>query len=120
LARRLSEDSTLIQTVLNIFIADCPDQLARIGAAVQNRDASALRLAAHALKGAAGNLSARALFEAAGHLEKVAAAGLLVDPDIPWRRVRTEAEAVMSTVRRAVAGDVPATERESVVAPHRR
>jgi len=119
LSRRLSEDSTLIQTVLNIFIADCPDQLARIGEAVQNRDASALRLAAHALKGAAGNLSARALFEAAGHLEQVAAAGLLVDPDIPWRRVRAEAEAVMCTVRGAVAGSVPPTEREGVVAPHR-
>ena len=65
LRHRLSGDDELMTDVIRVFLEDLPVRLAAIKDAVTGRNADALRAAAHALKGAAGNLSAGGLFEAA-------------------------------------------------------
>ena len=58
LRHRLSGDDELMTDVIRLFLEDLPVRVAAIQEAVTRRDAEALRAAAHALKGAAGNLSA--------------------------------------------------------------
>jgi HPt (histidine-containing phosphotransfer) domain-containing protein len=44
--------------VIGLFLDDCPARLRAINAAVDARDCESIRIEAHGLKGAAGNLSA--------------------------------------------------------------
>jgi PAS domain S-box-containing protein len=62
-------DSELLRELAALFIAECPDRMADIRAAVEQTDAAKLRLAAHTLKGAVGNFAADAAREAAERLE---------------------------------------------------
>ena len=71
--RRLGDDE-LIAEITRLFLADCPVRLAEIKAAVDARDRDAIRTAAHALKGAAGELSAAPVAECARALERMAEA----------------------------------------------
>ena len=57
LLNRVSGDTALMTEVISLFLDTCPAQLAAIKDAVTSRNAHDLRSAAHALKGAAGNLS---------------------------------------------------------------
>lgn len=65
----LGGDESLLAEVSGIFIADWPENLARLRAAVAAGDAEAVRRAAHAVKGAAGNFSAERAVQAARTLE---------------------------------------------------
>ena len=69
---RLGGDAELFADVTRLFLEFCPAGVSAIKAAIDDRDAGALRTAAHALKGAAANLSAGALCDAAQTLERLA------------------------------------------------
>ena len=62
---RMGGDEQLLQDVATLFLEDCPMRLQAIRTAIDQQSAAGLRNEAHALKGAAGNLSASGLFEAA-------------------------------------------------------
>jgi HPt (histidine-containing phosphotransfer) domain-containing protein len=66
---RLDGDTNLLEQILAVFLADCPARLAAVDAAMTTRHAAGLADAAHALKGAALNLSANRLADVAGALE---------------------------------------------------
>ena len=83
-------------------------RLAAIQAAVTSRDADALRTAAHALKGAAGNLSADRLFEAARVLERIGAEWRMDAVDDAWRLLSIEAHAIIKVLGRYQSTSVPA------------
>jgi CheY-like chemotaxis protein len=100
LLTRVQGDTVLMMNVIRIFLEDCPARLADINAAVAARDAIALRAAAHALKGAAGNLAAVGLFEAAQVLERVAAEDRMDAAEAARRRLSAEAANVMDILRR--------------------
>jgi CheY-like chemotaxis protein len=91
LRERLSGDDELMTDVIRVFLEDLPVRLAAIEAAVASRNAKALREAAHALKGAAGNLSADRLFEAAGVLERIGAESNTNAAEAASRRLSIEA-----------------------------
>ena len=74
-----------------MFLEDLPVRLAAIKDAVTGRNADALRAAAHALKGAAGNLSAGGLFEAARVLERIGAESRMDAAEAAWRQLSVEA-----------------------------
>src|SRR5262249_25668590 len=69
LRARVGGDEQLLSDVVRLFLEDCPLRVAEIRGAVERKDADAIRTSAHALKGSAGNLSAKGLFEAARVLE---------------------------------------------------
>jgi two-component system sensor histidine kinase/response regulator len=100
LRHRLSGNDRLMTDVIRLFLEDLPARLAEIHAAVIGKNAGALRAAAHALKGAAGNLSAGGLFEAAQVLERVAAESHMDAAEGAWRRLSVEATNVIDVLRR--------------------
>ncbi|WP_255429127.1 response regulator [Ramlibacter albus] len=73
------EALTMTRDVIRLFLADTPARLEAIGAATASGDAGALATAAHALKGAAGNIGAMAMHFAAGSLEADAKSGMPAD-----------------------------------------
>jgi HPt (histidine-containing phosphotransfer) domain-containing protein len=99
LMRRLGGDVQLFADVTRLFLEDCPVRLAAIGAAVELGDAEQIRATAHALKGAAGNISATRLFEATGALERIGAENRLPAARAAWRRLEAEAATVMQMLR---------------------
>src|SRR5581483_1583985 len=100
----VSGDEQLMHDVVRIFLEDCPARLAAVAAAVERRDAEAIRSAAHALKGAAGNLAASGLFEAARVLERLGAESRLDAAAAAARVVAAEAANVVDALRRFEAG----------------
>jgi CheY-like chemotaxis protein len=67
---RLGDDESLLAELAAVLLETMPPSLAAIHAAVENGDADGLRESAHSLKGAAQNLSARAVAERARALEE--------------------------------------------------
>src|SRR5260370_23768031 len=101
---RLGGDEQLLAEVIQLFLSDCPNRLAEIKSAVDERDAEHLQKAAHALKGAAGNLCATGLFEAAQMLERIGAEARLDAAGAAWRHLSVEASNAMDALRRFQAG----------------
>jgi two-component system, sensor histidine kinase and response regulator len=97
---RLGGDENLFIEVINLFLEDCPKRLSEIKAAVDARDAELIRTTAHALKGAAGNLSEGGLFEAAATLERIGAERRLDAAEAGWRRLSVEASNVIDALQR--------------------
>jgi len=100
LLARLGGDEELMADVIRLFLDDCPNVLASIKRAVDQRDTAAIRSAAHALKGASGNLAAAGLTDAAATLERIGAEGRLEAIDAGWRRVEAEAALLLDALRR--------------------
>jgi two-component system, sensor histidine kinase len=100
LRRRLSGNRHLMAGVIRVFLEDLPLRMAAIHDAVTRRDAKALSAAAHALKGAAGNLSAGGLFEAAHVLERIANESHMDAAEAAWRQLSVEASHVIDQLRR--------------------
>jgi HPt (histidine-containing phosphotransfer) domain-containing protein len=97
---RLGGDEQLLIEVIRVFLDDCPLRLAAIIAAVVRPDPERIRTTAHALKGAAANLSAQGLFEAAAMLERLGLEGRLEPAEAAWRRLSIEATSVIDLLRR--------------------
>jgi CheY-like chemotaxis protein len=100
LRHRLSGDDELMTDVIRMFLEDLPVRLAAIQDAVTDRNAEAVREAAHALKGAAATLSAGGLFEAARVLERVGAESRMDAAKAAWRQLSVEASNVIDVLRR--------------------
>jgi CheY-like chemotaxis protein len=99
LLERLGGDERLFTEVIQTFLDDCPARLLAIRAAVEQRDPVRVRAAAHALKGAAGNLSASGLFAAAKALEELAARAQTAEFEPAWRQLAAEASQTMDALR---------------------
>jgi two-component system sensor histidine kinase/response regulator len=101
LLRRLSGDRELMADVIRVFLEDLPDRLTAAERAVGSRDAVAIHEAAHAIKGAASNLSAGRLFEAAQALETAGAEKDVAAAAAALRRLAAEADAVVGALSAA-------------------
>ncbi|MEP7305947.1 MAG: response regulator [Acidobacteriota bacterium] len=114
LMERLGHDEPLVVEVIQLFLADCPKRVDAIKAAVDRGDAEAIRTTAHALKGAAANLSATGLHEAARSLEEMSAESGPEAAQAAWRQLAIEAERVMEflrTLEKSLAAELSATSR---------
>jgi HPt (histidine-containing phosphotransfer) domain-containing protein len=96
---RLDGNEKMLSDVIGSFLGDCPARLNAIKAAVDAKDADTIRREAQRLKGAAGNLSASSLFDAAEILEWVGAESRLDAADAAWRRLSMAASEVLTTLR---------------------
>jgi PAS domain S-box-containing protein len=97
--QRMGGDRELFAEVSRLFLEDCPGRLAAIGAAVDRGDAEQIRATAHALKGAAGNMSATRLFDATAALERIGEEGRVPAARAAWRRLEAEAATAMQALR---------------------
>ena len=78
-AAHVRGNERLLRDMLAIVLAECPRLLSDIRKAIEASDATALRLAAHALKGSVANFAASQTVEAARKLEKIGIDGDLSD-----------------------------------------
>ncbi|MDQ3069983.1 MAG: ATP-binding protein [Acidobacteriota bacterium] len=101
LMRRLGGDAELLTDVVQLFLAECPVRLSEIRDAVAAGDRDQIRFTAHALKGAAGNLSATALAAAAGALEQLGVDGDIHAAAEASHRVMVEADRTTAYLRAA-------------------
>ena len=97
-----------------MFLKDCPARLAAIRAAIDSHDAERIRTTAHALKGAAGDISAHGLFDAAETLERIGAEGRFEAAEAAWRGLLVEAASAADALNRLDA--VPKKEGTGVYA----
>ncbi|HYT77353.1 MAG TPA: ATP-binding protein [Vicinamibacterales bacterium] len=97
---RLGGDLELADEVVAVFVDDCANRLGAIRKAIDAADPEALRQAAHALKGAAGNLSATGVFEAARTLERLGAEKRLEPAEGAWRMLAAESSLLMDSLRK--------------------
>jgi HPt (histidine-containing phosphotransfer) domain-containing protein len=97
--RRPEGDEGLLAEVIQLFLEDCPARLAVIKLAIDRGDADQIRVTAHALKGAAGNLSATGLFEAASTLERLGGEHRIDAARAAWRQLAAEAAAALDALR---------------------
>jgi PAS domain S-box-containing protein len=102
--RIMGGDEGLLADVVQLFLDDCPQRLAAIKAAVDARNAELIEAEAHGLKGAASNLSATALFEAAGALERIGAERRLDAAEAAWRCLSMAATDALDQLRRYEVG----------------
>jgi HPt (histidine-containing phosphotransfer) domain-containing protein len=65
----------LLTELTELFVVQCATQRARIRDAIAARDIETLAMAAHALKGSAGNMTAAPLAEVALRLERMGLSG---------------------------------------------
>jgi signal transduction histidine kinase/DNA-binding response OmpR family regulator len=99
LRRRLFDDDSLMAEAIRLFLEDLPLRLADVHAAVTAGDASALRAAAHVLKGAAATLGADRLMAEAHLLEQAGAESHLDTAATGALRLSAEAATVADLMR---------------------
>lgn len=99
LRERLCGDDALVETIVDLFVDECPGWLAAIVEAVDAGDSKRVRTSAHALKGAAGNLSAHAVTAVAGRLERMAREGDLTAGSAACAELSAEIDRLMGTLR---------------------
>jgi PAS domain S-box-containing protein len=87
---RVGGDRGALASIVRVFLADYPRQLARIREALAGRDAAGLRRAAHALKGAVSNFAAAPATEAAMRLQAIGDSRDLRDAPAALARLELE------------------------------
>jgi two-component system sensor histidine kinase/response regulator len=107
-------DRRLLKQVVAMFRSGCPSQLRRIEDALEHRDAEALRMAAHALKGAIATVGSPAGRQTAAELEHLAREGNFEKARFMYATLRTRiaqlddafagAQLVSRSRRRAASG----------------
>jgi two-component system, sensor histidine kinase and response regulator len=101
LLARVGGDEQLMREVMQMSLAELPKRVAAVNRAAGDGDAEQLRTAAHALKGMAGTLSARAVMETASELESFGRDRAMEAAWSAVRRLETEA----SKLLRALEGE---------------
>jgi two-component system sensor histidine kinase/response regulator len=92
-------NTRLVRDVVDVFLQDAPETLARIRDAARTRDARALGAAAHTLKGSAGLFAQGRAYESARRLEQVARAGDLAGADAACAAVEADVSRLMAELR---------------------
>jgi HPt (histidine-containing phosphotransfer) domain-containing protein len=103
---RMGGDEELLREIAEMFLDDCPRLMSHLREAVARGDAGALGVAAHSLKGAAGNFYARAAVEGAQRLETAAEQGDLTGAAGALAETEVEVERLSQTLRLYRGGQV--------------
>ena len=97
--RRLEGDDQLLREVIDLFIQDSASLVDRLRKAVERNDAADVRAAAHRLKGAASNLAAGPVTDAARALEVIGEQGTLEEAMPAWQHLKREADRLAAALR---------------------
>jgi HPt (histidine-containing phosphotransfer) domain-containing protein len=89
---RAGDDVEFFKELLELFLGDVPSRLEALDQAIAGGDAGAAAAAAHSIKGAAANLSARGVQQQAYTLEHAARGGELAALPEMSRALRSEVE----------------------------
>lgn len=90
----LSSGDAILAELIDLFLADLPRRTAAIAAAIENADAAALALHAHALRGGAANFGAARLDDLCGQLEEMGRRGVFSGTRPALEQLRPASESV--------------------------
>ena len=96
---RLMDDEKLARTITEVFLTDVPRQLDVLDENLKAADAAAIRLHAHAVKGAASNVGGKRLFSVALEMENAAKEQNVPAAAARMPDLRHEFEALARTIR---------------------
>ena len=94
----MPDKDTLIDELIDLFVADLPKRLGAITHAVERGDAPALALQAHALRGGATNFGASRLDELCAMLEEAGAHARLAEAPAMLDEVSRESARVLDAL----------------------
>ncbi|MEO5716088.1 MAG: response regulator [Luteolibacter sp.] len=115
--KRVSGNLPLYRKLLGQFVSENHDTLREISAALAKGDGTHAGLLAHTLRGVAGNIGAKTVHAAAGHLEKLIRDNAA--PDLLETAIRETAaglDPLLEQLRTALATAPPATESRAPIA----
>jgi two-component system sensor histidine kinase/response regulator len=95
---RLGGDQQLLDSVVRMFLEECPSLIASLRAAVLQRDAKLLELAGHTLRGLVANFGAANVCELAFKLELMGKEGNLAESESVTAALEAELNRVIATV----------------------
>jgi len=95
-------DRRLVRELIHLFLADCPQGLAKIKEAIRCGDAGALGRAAHTLKGSVGNFARKSAFAAAQRLEIMGRDGNLDNAGKAFRNLESELARLTEELRKLI------------------
>jgi two-component system, sensor histidine kinase and response regulator len=95
-------DRRLLRELIHLFLADCPQGLAKIKDAIRCGDARALGRAAHTLKGSVGNFARKSAFAAAQRLEIMGRDGNLDNAGEVFRTLESELARLTEELRKLI------------------
>ena len=95
-------DRRLLRELIHLFLADCPQGLAKIKDAIRCGDAGALGRAAHTLKGSVGNFARKSAFAAAQRLEIMGRDGNLDNAGEAFRTLESELARLTEELRKLI------------------
>ena len=104
LLERLMGDRKLAQRLVTSFVQDAPAKLANLDRLIRAADCAGVRAAAHGLKGAAANLSARTLKDLAVQMQEAATKEDLQSCAALAAAIQTEFERFQSALERSECG----------------
>src|SRR5262249_25560201 len=81
-------DPELLRELTGVFLQDCPRMMEEGREALRDGDILKLKRAAHSIKGAAGSLGGKLVFEAAVPVEAIARPGALSQVEPAWQALR--------------------------------
>lgn len=99
LLERLDGDREPMAHLIDLFLQDAPDYLRSVQRSIAARDADGLHAAAHTLNGAAANLSANAVADAAKALECIARDGDLTGATVLSQTLHDAFDELVSQLR---------------------
>ena len=99
LLSRVDGDEEIFGELCDIFLDDAPKRLAAIRAALEARDATGVRAAAHAFKGAAGVFDATGIVDAARRLEQMGDQGRLEGTDAVFHELEVFSRILIDEIR---------------------
>lgn len=100
LSERANGDMERVIDVTGMFLDGYPEMLSQIQEAIARRDSKALQYAARTLKGAAANLSAKAVTDAASRLENMGRDGDMLHAPEAYATLQEEMEYLKSALHR--------------------
>jgi two-component system, sensor histidine kinase and response regulator len=101
---RLEGDRDLLKELVGLYLDDEKGLIDEIAAAVRDREADAIRRAAHTLKGSVGNFCAPSAHAAAAALEAAGVDGRLDDAPALFERLLAELGRLRAAFRALVEG----------------
>ncbi len=96
---RVDGDRGFLHELIDIFLGQTPRMLANMREALATRDGEDLELAAHSLKGSAGNFAAPVLYELSRRLERMGHDGDFTEAAETFAALETELEKLRGGLR---------------------
>jgi two-component system sensor histidine kinase/response regulator len=101
---RLGGDEELARQLVELFVSECPRMMSEIRDSVAGADADKIRRAAHAFKGSVGNFTDGVPMTTAFALERLGAAGNVVEATGLLPQLERELDEFIAALRRFEAG----------------